>query len=237
MARPTLTAIFPLLVAVCAGCRPKPEADEPVSAYSIAKCYGPITGKLGEMVESGEADRIVNDDKAEKREYVLGRGRNEVRVTERWVLGEPYQIETITRRYYDPLADIPDDRIRLIVYGQNIGENALRTTAPDEIRALVKAIRSDSYEEVWRMVMRDYRRIDGTLIQGGGGRKGAWAHGCTLGLYLDTGEAEPVCLSGHAPSGKFRRLGAKESNGFRNPAVHTVLKDIARKRGRDWLAD
>lgn len=237
MIRPVLATALSLLCALGAGCRPKPEADEPVSAYSIAKRYGPITGKLAELVESGEADRIVRDDQAAKREYVLGRGRNEVRVTERWVLGEPYQIETITRRYYDPLADIPDDRIRLIVYGQNIGENALRITAPDDIRALVKAIRSDSYEEVWRMVMRDCRRIDGTLVQGGGGRIGAWGHGCSLGLYLDIGEAEPVCLSGHAPRGKFRRLGAKESSGFCNPTAHTVLKDIARKRGRDWLAD
>jgi hypothetical protein len=220
-----------LLCVLTGACQPKPEAAPPVTAYSLAAKYGPITGKLAALVESGEADRIVRDGKAEKREYVLGSGRTEVKVTEHLVLGEPYDIETIRRRYYDPLADIPDQKVRLLVYGQNLKENTLRITAPREIRAVLKAVRSESYEEVWNRAMRDCQVSDGTWRQGGGVRKSAWAHGCHLGLYLDVGGSEPVCLSGHASSAHFRRFETKEEGGFHNPAIFEALKRIAAKRG------
>ncbi len=67
-----------LLLVVFMGCRSK----EPVaSVHVIADKYGPLTGKLARLAASGEAARIVEAGKAEKRQYTLGASRKEVRVT------------------------------------------------------------------------------------------------------------------------------------------------------------
>jgi hypothetical protein len=173
------------------GCR----SSEPVpSVHAIADNYGPITGKLAEVAASGEAARIVAAGNAEERRYTLGTGRSEVRVTEHWILGEPFQIETVSKKYLDPITGIEDRVVRRMAHGCGIDIGAL-ITGKKQQRQILRLLRTESYKETCRMARRSYRDRTGQWVEAGGRKKSAWSAGSDA-LILDIGTEEDLSIHG-----------------------------------------
>lgn len=204
-----------------------------LTARAIAARYGPITDEVADFILSGKADSFLDHERAEKRIYTLGEGKEKAEVAEYLVLGEPYKIEVRGRRYYNPLAEVADKQVAYVVYGLKQA-GGIRIEDRRELGVLLEVIRNDSYKDYTDVAFRAVQLPSGRYSGRSVTRKGlGWFHGCTLGLYLHMADGSVVCLSGHASEGRFGWNDKRRY--FRNTRVFELLQEIATKQGRKLL--
>jgi hypothetical protein len=198
-----------------------------LSAHAVANRHGPATGELAELLSSEGAEALARSGRAEQHRYLLGDGLDCRRLTEYRYKGELFMVETRSREYFDPIADLPAGAVRRIRYGSR-GGGGLVISKAGELDELLGAIRRQSYRMTVDYGIRPYVRDDGVGASVGVvSTRMAGTHGCTLGLYVDTGAGSETFLSGHASTAQFDRRGDL----FLNYAIYAQLKKLAAARG------
>lgn len=209
------------LAAFLSGCA---APARPRTAREIASAYGDLEGEAVRLVESGEADRLLEAGRLESRTRTEGEGRGRIEVKEWLVLGEPWRIEVKGRRWFDPIAAVPEGEVARIVYGQK-PEEGLEIRVPAEVREVLRVLRTESSLEFEDGTERSARLSTGNIRFGSVTKRDTLrAHGCSLGLWLHKADGGRVYLSGHAKEGVFNR--------FDNRAIFEVLRRIAARQGK-----
>jgi len=210
----------------------------PLTAAWVARAYGPLWVKEGDRLASRDARKSLEKEGYDStRTWIARSGRDELTVTEHFVGCEPYKIVVTGRWYFDPIVDLETGLIVSAVYGFEEAtpeDPALPiTVGGDDLRALIDAIRTESYDDYPDVNWRSVRSA--TTGYGGAWGKGTLVRelGCTLGLRLHLANGKMMLLSGFAShGGSFTRCDNK-ARSFRNGAIFEILKQIAARRGAE----
>jgi len=131
------------------------------TADGIAASYGTIgtsswykgaESRLVAMIESGEADRMVADDKTEKRTYAKGLGDNSVLVTEHLIQGVVYRVDV--RNRVNPVTDIFTSNVRQVNYGPP--DRSLQVNEPIQRADVLQTIANRSFAGQAQVAYRAY---------------------------------------------------------------------------------
>lgn len=205
-----------------------------MTAEEIAEYYGVIRGRVARMVESGEAKRLIDEGKAEKREYVLGSRPVLVFVSETLIEGTPYRISAVRREYFDPIPQVADVAVQKIRYGpeEEDEDKVLTISSPEEIDEVLKCFRGESYEKKDSVADR-LCVLDNMRIVGSRGKIVGRFHGCSTGIRIFAEGRQVAFLDGHLRNGW---LGAERR--LHNDYMLALFRRIASRHGYvppDWF--
>jgi hypothetical protein len=155
-------------VAFCglaSGCGSGTTAAEIAESYGILN-RGNLQPKIAGIIQSGQADAMIDQGIAKVRHRVNGLGKNRVLVTEYLIQGEVYRIEV--RRAIDPTRNIPTDRIQYATSQQGPNKQVITWF---HLANIWSTLRDNSYEAQPVVAYRSWRGLDGkvrnTIVQPG----------------------------------------------------------------------
>jgi hypothetical protein len=209
----------------------------------------PAENRLVQLIESGEADRMVAEGKTSQKTYVKGVGDGAVMVTEYRIQGMLYRVDV--RNRVNPVMDVLTTNVRQVNYGPPA--RSLQTNCPIERAEVLQSIANNSYESQGQVAYRAYVGGDGEFhpVRVVPGEVADWSdrNGIDLIVRIDTWPAAVMHFRGCRPDGKDRNGRLLEPDGrwlvltegsavpvtksFYNPELHGLLKAMALKQAYD----
>jgi hypothetical protein len=199
--------------------------------------------RLVQMIESGEADKMVADGKTQRKTYEKGLGDRAILVTEHRVQGMLYRVEV--RNRVNPAMDVLTTNVRQVNYGPP--DRSLQTVNPVERADVLRTIANNSFDGQGQVAYRAYVGSDGTFhpVRVMPGEVPDWSDrsGIDLVLRTDVWAAGMMHFRGCRPDGTDRNGRLMEPDGrwvvmtegsavpmtkcFYNRDLHKVMKTIA----------
>jgi len=147
-----------------------------LTAGEVAESYGLLNKKnsqpmIAELIQSGQADKMIEDGRAEVRNRINGFGYNRILVTEFLIHGEVYRVEV--RQSINPMQNVPPGRVR---YGESKQGLDSKIISWFNLSRVYKALKNDSYEVRGEVAFRPWKGTDGTVhgVNVKPGRKPDW---------------------------------------------------------------
>jgi hypothetical protein len=222
------------------------------SAEGIAAGYGTLgtswffksaEQRLVQMIESGEADRMVAEGKTSKTTYLRGAGDGGVMVTEHRIQGMVYRVEV--RNRINPVMDVLTTNVRQVNYGPS--DRSLQVNNPIERAEVLRTLANSSFDGQGRVAFRAYLGSDGQHhpVRLEAGDVPDWSDRDAIDLIVRTDRwgAAVALFRGIRPPGKDLNGRTMEPDGrwvvvsegpgitptkyFYNPDLHGLLKAIA----------
>jgi hypothetical protein len=152
-----LLSVGVALCGLASGCGGGSTAAEVAESYGILN-RGDLQPKIAGIIQSGQADAMIEQGIAKVRHRVNGAGKNRVLVTEYLIQGEVYRVEV--RRAIDPTRNIPSHRIQYATSQQGPDEQVITWCHLAKVWA---TLRDNSYEAQPVVAYRAWRGVDGKV--------------------------------------------------------------------------
>lgn len=222
-----------------------------MTAKTIASSYGTLNSgwffrgsqqRVVELIESGEADRMIEDGRASVRTIERRWGGHKILIKEYRIQGWLYRVDV--HHSIDPVMDVLTTNMRRVEYGPR--DRALRTINAVEMADIVGTLRTRSFNGIPETAYRPYVGTDGTPhpARAVTGESPDWSDQNAIDLILRT-ENWPMAVihyRGCRPLGKAKTGKANKPDGrwivmdpgpavpcryFINKNIHRVMERIA----------
>lgn len=172
------------------------------NAAEIAQSYGilnrcDLQPKIANLIESGQADKMIEDGQAAKRYRVQNLGDKKILVTEYLIQGEVYRVEV--RKTFNPLKNVSAMRIRYGHYEQGLDSDYI---CWGQLNSVICSLENDSFEStVAQVATRAWRDSNGkvhpvTVEQGAAKRLAYSADGLSLTIHTDMWPMTTIWVQG-----------------------------------------
>jgi len=214
-----LVIVGVFLCGLIAGCGAGSTAGEVAESYGLLK-----QPKIAAVIESGQADKVIEDGHAKVRNRVNGAGSSKVLVTEFLIHGEVYRVEI--RRAINPMNNLPARRVRFGKAKQGFDSKIINLF---NLSRVYGSLKNDSYEQQAEVAYRAWKATDGTIngVKVKAGPKPDWQPSPKpLDLFIRTEEwpVPEMWFRGLTTDGRRSSLKRGEANyDFENqiPVRHT----------------
>ncbi|HUT56526.1 MAG TPA: hypothetical protein VNA25_01485 [Phycisphaerae bacterium] len=222
-----------------------------MTANTIASSYGTLNSgwffrnsqqRVVEMIESGEADRMIEDGRASVRNTERHWGGHKILIKEFRIQGWLYRVDV--HHSIDPAMDVLSTNMRRVEYGPK--DRALHTINAVEMADVIGTLRTRSFNGIPETAYRAYVGADGQVhpVRVVTGQEPDWEDESAIDLVLRT-ENWPMAVMhyrGCRPPGKAKTGKANKPDGrwivmdpgpavpvkyFINKDLHGVMARIA----------
>ncbi len=152
-----LLVVGVFLCGLVAGCGGGSTAGEVAESYGLLNNWD-LQPRIAEVIESGQADKMIEDGHAKVRNRVNGVGSSRVLVTEFLIHGEVYRVEV--RRAFNPMQNVPSFQVRFGEAKQGFESKIISWL---NLAGVLDALQNNSYEARAEVAYRAWKGTDGTV--------------------------------------------------------------------------
>ncbi|MDD3663369.1 MAG: hypothetical protein PHT84_05935 [Candidatus Pacebacteria bacterium] len=183
------------------------------NAADIAQSYGilnrcDLQPKIASIIQSGEADKMINNGSAAVRSRVQNCGSNKILVSEYLIEGEVYRIEV--RKTFNPLKNIPCDSIRYGYFDKGLDKDYICWF---QLSSVIDSLKNNSFSADYVVAYRAWRDLNGKVhpVRVEEGITPDWVlapNGLNLNLHTTLSPMQTVWVQGAVSDGRHKALGA-----------------------------
>ncbi|HPS52720.1 MAG TPA: hypothetical protein PLK08_04120, partial [Phycisphaerae bacterium] len=131
------------------------------NAAEIAQSYGilnrcDLQPKIASIIQSGEADKMIDTGSAAVRYRVQNCGSNRLLVTEYLIQGEVYRLEV--RKAFNPLKNVPADSIRYAYYDKMLDRDYICWF---QLSSVINSLQNNSFSAEYVVAYRAWLDLNG----------------------------------------------------------------------------
>lgn len=208
-----LMVLAAAVVTLAAGCGSGYNAADIAQSYGILnRCD--LQPKIASIIQSGEADKMVENGSADVRNRVQNCGSNKVLVTEYLIQGEVYRIEV--RKSFNPLINIPTDSIRYGYFDKGLSHDYICWF---QLSSVICSLKNNSFSGEYVVAYRAWRDLNGTVhpIRVEQGEAPSWTlapEDLNINLHTQISPMQTVWIQGAVENGRRQSMGtANECSG------------------------
>lgn len=181
------------------------------TAAEIAQSYGilnrcDLQPKIASIIQSGEADKMIENGSAAVRYRVQNCGSSKILVTEYLIQGEVYRIEV--RKTFNPLKNIPTDSIRYGYFDKMLDRDYICWF---QLSSTICSLRNNSFSADYVVAYRSWRDLKGEVhpVRVEEGETPNWVlapDGLNLCLHTTLSPMEVLWIQGASSDGRHKAL-------------------------------